>query len=661
MPVVDLDDELSIVDEGAEDMRHDNMGDANSTGQKSEISAMTDLSPMASPGANSEDEREQQWIIDSILQHKGDSSPTPGKGSETDDSSLYLQDMDESPTDTKQSTPKTKNKKEAPKVPSPDDTDYQNYMDVSGILDNFEEEEDQGGWRGKVASSLKPKKPLDKAKKSAKTEEVKTTKSTTSQPKESWRGKNLFRGSKTAQKTSSQEKARKQSLASDPHETNLAPLANIDRVDSNKGNKQSESWMPKVSFLGSSKAQAESKVDDFEEHYASNLAPRGNEDDLEANLDPIPTQVKEEKPEVQDSWSSKVTSFISTVTESKQETEVTDKPEDKELAETTDLTTDLVSSIESDTKTMIENEVIDEEKAETKQSGTNPFGDEDEDQKKGEVSTGVNPFSDDTEEFVANETPEDADDGMVTAWVGNTSEAEVQDSDDQANKTWKSKVKSVRKSSSNKLSSIRKKSGRSLARKSFTEDKMKQLEVAKDDKTVETGKTIDTNSTLNNSNKGPSQVSGRRKKILIVLGGAVLLILLIVGVSVGTSKRGSSDNETPAPPQQPDIPVEDLEYLYRLIYPISGDGLLVEDPDSPLVKAFIWTASDKAARPDDSDDETIRRYVSAVTYYTLGGESWTNQNNFLSQEDLCEWNDAQQSGIICEADKEIKELQLCKY
>ena len=88
--------------------------------------------------------------------------------------------------------------------------------------------------------------------------------------------------------------------------------------------------------------------------------------------------------------------------------------------------------------------------------------------------------------------------------------------------------------------------------------------------------------------------------------------------------------------------------------------MLVEDPNSPLVKAFIWTANDKAMRPDDSDDETILRYVSAVTYYSLGGESWTNQNNFLSQEDLCDWNDAQQSGIICENGEEIRELQLCK-
>ena len=374
MPVVDLDDELSIVDEGVEDMLQDKMEDANSIGAKSEISAMTgDLSPMQSPGANSEDEREQQWIIDSILQHKGDSSPTPGKGSETDDSSLYLQDMDASPKEAKQSTPKTKNKKEAKKAPSPSDMDYHNYMDVSGILDNFEEEEDQGGWRDKVASSLKNKKPLDKTKKSAKTEEVSKSTSTT-QPKEGWRNKNLFRGSKAAKKTPSQEKAREQTLASDPHETNLAPLGNVDHVDSKKDGKQSEGWMPKMSFLGNSKAQKEtSEVDDFEEHYASNMAPRGNEDDLEANLDAITTPAKEETPEVQDSWSSKVTSFISTVTESKPEPEVTDKADDQGLAETTDLTTDLVSSIESDTKTMIENEVIDEEKCETKQSSTNPF------------------------------------------------------------------------------------------------------------------------------------------------------------------------------------------------------------------------------------------------------------------------------------------------
>ena len=156
---------------------------------------------------------------------------------------------------------------------------------------------------------------------------------------------------------------------------------------------------------------------------------------------------------------------------------------------------------------------------------------------------------------------------MVTAWVGNTNEAEVQDSNDQANKTWKSKVKSVRKSSSNKLSSIRKKSSKSLAKKSFTEDKMKQLETATDDKTVETRKTIDTNNTLNNNTKGPSQVPGRRKKIAIVLGVGVLFIIFIVGVSIGASKRASSGNETPAPPQAPNVPVEDLEVFVPTCIP----------------------------------------------------------------------------------------------
>jgi hypothetical protein len=52
-------------------------------------------------------------------------------------------------------------------------------------------------------------------------------------------------------------------------------------------------------------------------------------------------------------------------------------------------------------------------------------------------------------------------------------------------------------------------------------------------------------------------------------------------------------------------------------------------------------------------------------YYSLGGTSWAAQYNFLSEDDVCEWNDSQDenggthNGIFC-TNGEITELSLCK-
>jgi hypothetical protein len=150
----------------------------------------------------------------------------------------------------------------------------------------------------------------------------------------------------------------------------------------------------------------------------------------------------------------------------------------------------------------------------------------------------------------------------------------------------------------------------------------------------------------------------RQRKRAIGIGALViLLIALIVGISVGVSKKDDSTDDSPVV----EVPHDELVYLYDLLYPISGNDLTVGDADSPQVKAFAWVAEDNMVRGDDSDEDIILRYVSAVVYYSLSGESWTNQYNFLSHDDLCSWNDGETgtSGIIC-SDGQVFELRLGK-
>jgi len=660
MPIVDLDDELSIVDEKAEEETLEPPMNAFSdidvsiySGMKSDMSAMDEMSAMGSGAAShadSQDEREEQWLIDSILNHQDGNSPRPAaavvSGSETDDSSLYLADMDNLEDGTKQTTPKTKNKKAAP---SPKDVEYRNYMDVSGIIDDFGEEKEEPGWRKKVASSLKSKKqPQEKAKpkkpkavEEAKPKKTLRRKSTNGsdkeeakpvESKESWKNKNPFRGKNS-------KKSQDKPAASD--ETNLAPLANFDDVSATKEEDKKEGWMPKISFLGKTTAEEEPKKDD----YAANLAPLGAVSDVEANhVDEVVNESK--PPEAQGSWSTRMTSFISTITETKQEPEEEDEnPDDTKsttssvgLTDSINLVNDIVASLTE--KTPEDNQEIDEEKGVVTQ--------ESKDNVTEEVKEEEGSFVGSDENGASEETVDD----MVTALVGDSDQTEVQEGSDDTTdpkKTWKSKVKSVRKKSSSKLSSIRNSGKSKLSKKSFTQDKMKELDAASDDKTVETKHT---DSSLD-GNKAACERADKRKKVAGLVILSILFVALIIGVTVGLTKRGSSDDTSV------EVPPERLEYLYRLLFPISGNDLEVEDPEAPLVKAFIWTAKDSVLR-SDSDEEIIARYATAAVYHSLGGEKWTNQNNFLSHDSLCTWNDAGYSGIIC-SDSQTMELKLGKY
>jgi hypothetical protein len=86
-----------------------------------------------------------------------------------------------------------------------------------------------------------------------------------------------------------------------------------------------------------------------------------------------------------------------------------------------------------------------------------------------------------------------------------------------------------------------------------------------------------------------------------------------------------------------------------LLVPLSGEDAL-DDSTSPQSQAFEWVLSDATQR----EDEVIEtRYVAATLYYSLGGAQWVNQHNFLSQNDVCEWNDSlnedggKRQGIFC--------------
>ena len=104
-----------------------------------------------------------------------------------------------------------------------------------------------------------------------------------------------------------------------------------------------------------------------------------------------------------------------------------------------------------------------------------------------------------------------------------------------------------------------------------------------------------------------------------------------------------------------------IEAFQSVLESLSGGQL--NDENSPQFKALTWIVNNDTANLSvgATPVETIRaRYVAAVLYYGFGGDDWTEKYNFLSEGDICTWNQAD-FGIICGSDGSVDTLRLCKF
>lgn len=147
------------------------------------------------------------------------------------------------------------------------------------------------------------------------------------------------------------------------------------------------------------------------------------------------------------------------------------------------------------------------------------------------------------------------------------------------------------------------------------------------------------------------QVHQRRRLFFLVVFGVLVIAAAVgAGVGVAASKKNTDD--------QSEVEKEFQSVLESVL----GEKLM--DENAPQFKALKWIANEDSANitVGVTPDETIKtRYIAAVLYYALGGEEWNNQYNFLSEGDVCTWNQNSLSGIVCSSDKSVEQLILCKF
>ena len=149
-----------------------------------------------------------------------------------------------------------------------------------------------------------------------------------------------------------------------------------------------------------------------------------------------------------------------------------------------------------------------------------------------------------------------------------------------------------------------------------------------------------------------------------------LIVLLVVFVP---NQSGPEDLRTAVPTAAPQQETEDdetdMEKLFKLLGPISGEDVLW-DETTPQHQAMVWLDSTNLTQYWNvhSTDNTfeplhmvslVERYVVAVLYYSTNGPGWMEDMNFLSDNSICEWKGTE-NGIKCNEEGDVVEIRLSK-
>lgn len=96
-------------------------------------------------------------------------------------------------------------------------------------------------------------------------------------------------------------------------------------------------------------------------------------------------------------------------------------------------------------------------------------------------------------------------------------------------------------------------------------------------------------------------------------------------------------------------PVPSIDVLIETLSELSSDGgEAMQVPGTPQNRALEWLAND-TFEGYYSDGKFIQRYALATLYFATNGESWSNNSQWLDNEDECgRWFSFVASGLPCD-------------
>jgi hypothetical protein len=127
----------------------------------------------------------------------------------------------------------------------------------------------------------------------------------------------------------------------------------------------------------------------------------------------------------------------------------------------------------------------------------------------------------------------------------------------------------------------------------------------------------------------------------MIVGAIIIMLAIVLGTVFGTRSRNNNNSASTAaePTPSPTLSTESAA-VQMLIESVSLDGgASLQNETSPQSTALEWLLKDNEGNNATAYENwrLIQRYALAVLYYSTSGESWLNNENWLTPEHECEW------------------------
>eukprot|EP00542_Grammatophora_oceanica_P017259 CAMPEP_0194048186 /NCGR_PEP_ID=MMETSP0009_2-20130614/26774_1 /TAXON_ID=210454 /ORGANISM="Grammatophora oceanica, Strain CCMP 410" /LENGTH=398 /DNA_ID=CAMNT_0038694001 /DNA_START=55 /DNA_END=1251 /DNA_ORIENTATION=- len=169
------------------------------------------------------------------------------------------------------------------------------------------------------------------------------------------------------------------------------------------------------------------------------------------------------------------------------------------------------------------------------------------------------------------------------------------------------------------------------------------------------------------------EVYGIGAAVLLVIIAVIVVVVVMTGNSGGSSEpdepratAAPSFSPTEGPPSSPEERMEALRESVAALPVLEPTLELLPDDVSfyegkssdaaadPVVRAASWVIFDDPASVRVDSGWLEPRFGLAVIYYAMGGDDWTNKDNWLGGDIVCEWH-----GVECNRFQEhIEEIDL---
>ena len=158
--------------------------------------------------------------------------------------------------------------------------------------------------------------------------------------------------------------------------------------------------------------------------------------------------------------------------------------------------------------------------------------------------------------------------------------------------------------------------------------------------------------------------------VLAVIGGVVAAIVILTG-GKGSKAAASTSPPTLSPSKQPAIDaavqfpvildamtaVNDSNVaLFPADIGFYTPDIVTDKSKFPPFRAMAWILNEDPHDSSPDDPWLVLRFALAAFYYTLNGEMWANNENWLTGESACKWH-----GVSCDTTSEfLYEIDLAK-